>query len=200
LGQDRLHPAVCILALLDHPRHPANSLHLLPLVIPCRARLLQSRTERPQSRASETQGQTENVWPEPARAPVQRFGRKPFAFLGFPALHAAAENVVLGRIGGGRATGIQPSPLAASTLDRAIPRTDAPASGTPMSGRLAISKVWRPGLHSGGVPERDVRGAGRVYGSQVIQRGGREIQCDIKKRKGGPDPARSSGLRGLTRR
>ena len=34
--------------------------------------------------------------------PVQSFGRNPLVFLGFSALHAAAEKVALGRVGGGR--------------------------------------------------------------------------------------------------
>src|SRR5215204_4519502 len=66
--------------------------------------------KRAQSRASETQGQTENVLPQSRAAPVQSFGPKALAFLGFSASQTAAENVVPGRVGGGRGTGIEPSP------------------------------------------------------------------------------------------
>ena len=54
---------------------------------------------------------TGNAFPNPYRAgAVQSFGRKPLVILGFSALLTAAEKVVLGRLGGGRGTGSEPSP------------------------------------------------------------------------------------------
>ena len=69
---------------------------------PCSARLPQLLTKRAQSRTSETKGQTESVGLCGGSAPVQSYALKPLAFLGFSALHAAAEKVALGRVGGGR--------------------------------------------------------------------------------------------------
>src|SRR5215207_8291547 len=96
---------------LARPTSSVNSPPDLSPAMPWPARLLQTRTKPAQSRASDSRGQTENVGPQSGPAPVQRFGRKPLAFLGFSTLLPTAENVGSGRVGGGRGTGIQPSPL-----------------------------------------------------------------------------------------
>lgn len=76
---------------------------------PSEATLLQTRTELAQFRASETHGQTEKFFGRVGPPGRPRVAPRPLVFLGFSALPAAAENVVLGRVGGGRETGIQPS-------------------------------------------------------------------------------------------
>jgi hypothetical protein len=77
---------------------------------PCSPTILQLRTKPAQSRALESRGQTENVRPQNRPVPVQRYAPKPLALLGFSALPGREEKVVLGRVGGGRETGIEPSP------------------------------------------------------------------------------------------
>src|SRR5215213_4373949 len=81
--------------------------------------MLQLRTKPAQSRASETQGQTENVSPQSRAAPVQSFGRKALAFLGLSYRRAFAlthlQPVVVRRFelrpngSGRRRAGIRPS-------------------------------------------------------------------------------------------